>query len=98
MRRPSCWHTAHKTGHGKMIAVTVFPLLCPLLFSCGGWNYINGGQKDVFSFQKLGWKCSKFPIQTNGGLNIIPAVHVTMPASPLIISALDSSKERRVMD
>lgn len=40
----------------------------------------------------------EFPIQTNGGLNIIPAVHVTMPASPLIISALDSSKERRVMD
>lgn len=39
-----------------------------------------------------------FPIETKECINITPAQQLKMPASPLIISALDSSKERRVMD
>lgn len=39
-----------------------------------------------------------FPVATNECLNIILALRVTGPASHPIISALDSGKERRVMD
>lgn len=61
-------------------------------------------EKDVLSF--LGCRQielaleqrNPFPIETKECINITPAQQLKMPASHLIISALDSSKERRLMD
>lgn len=81
-----------------MIAVTVYSGLCHSYFPAVAVRTV---QNHVFSFLGVEMSVERkgpFPVATNECLNIILASRVTERASHPIISALDSSKERRVMD